>query len=73
MDKKYWKKLPLKDAPGGFLVELLAATVREKNEGTSTKGNDNFSTMPISDLRKKLHDQGLDMDGSIKTLIDILK
>ncbi|KAL7536378.1 hypothetical protein ACHAXR_007126, partial [Thalassiosira sp. AJA248-18] len=63
------EKTSLDEAPGGLLADILAATMRRDSD----EGGDEFSLMRISDLRKKLHEKGLDIDGSRKTLIVTLK
>lgn len=67
------EKVPLKDAPGGLLADLLTATTRGMEKDSDGVGGDEFIIMRISDLRKKLHEKGLDIDGSRETLIAALK
>ncbi|KAL7537037.1 hypothetical protein ACHAWF_005635 [Thalassiosira exigua] len=63
------EKVALNDAPAGLLAELLAATARKLGEGD----DDDLSAMRIEDIRKKLHDKGIDFDGSRETLIATLQ
>mmetsp|Transcript_8093 Transcript_8093/g.12693 ORF Transcript_8093/g.12693 Transcript_8093/m.12693 type:complete len:421 (+) Transcript_8093:57-1319(+) len=59
--------------PPQLVSDLLVATTR-RNEGDS--GNDNnFTTMRVSELRRKLHEKGLGMniDGSRETMIEALR
>ncbi|KAL7555077.1 hypothetical protein ACHAWF_018878 [Thalassiosira exigua] len=63
------RKVSLEDVPGGLYAELLAAFARKE----SGKGRGNLSTMRISDLRRRLHEKGLDFDGSRETLMATLK
>ncbi|KAL7524028.1 hypothetical protein ACHAXR_000411 [Thalassiosira sp. AJA248-18] len=68
------EKVSLKDAPGGLLADILAATSRKfDSAGGAGAGVDDFNVMRISDLREKLHEKGLDVDGSRETLIATLK
>ena len=60
--------------PPQLVNDLLVATTRSRNEGDN--GNDNdFTTMRVSELRKKLHEKGLGMslDGSRETMIEALR
>ena len=69
------ESVALKDAPEGLLADVLAATARgeKKNvRGTSRESNQ-LSTLRISDLRRKSHEKGLDIDESRETLIAALK
>jgi hypothetical protein len=46
--------------PPHLVNDLLVATTR-RNEGNS-RSDDNFTTMRVSELRRKLHEQGLDLN-----------
>ena len=74
------ERLSFQDVPGDVIKELLAAVSRHDKEksssshdGNETGGEKSFSHMRISDLREKLHDKGLDIDGSREALIAKLK
>mmetsp|Transcript_26677 Transcript_26677/g.49043 ORF Transcript_26677/g.49043 Transcript_26677/m.49043 type:complete len:404 (-) Transcript_26677:70-1281(-) len=69
------EKVSLKDIPGGMFADILAAMARgeKENESEQSSGNDQLSTMRISDLRRKVHEKGLDIDGSRETLIATLE
>ena len=72
------EKVSLKDVPGGLYSDLLAAVARERewlfDDDSSTQSSiDRLSTMPVSDLRRQAHEEGLDYDGSREVLIDALK
>ena len=75
------------DVPGDVFKELLAATLRQE-EGSDSSSDDEddeeddeneegvettCSTLRIRDLRQKLDDKGLDIDGSREALIAKLK
>ncbi|KAL7540021.1 hypothetical protein ACHAXR_009848 [Thalassiosira sp. AJA248-18] len=64
------EKVSLNDAPGGVLADLLAASIRRDSGGAD---DHELNAMRISDLRKKLHEKGLNIDGSRETLIATLK
>ena len=70
--KDVLKKVSLKDVPGGVFADLLTAMAREKNEDATTD-EDDLSTMRVSELRKKLDEKGLDVDGSREAMIARLK
>ena len=69
------EKVSLKDAPGGLLADVLAAMARwEKTNGNyNASEKDRWCTMRVSDLRRRVHEKGLDVDGSRDTLIAALK
>ena len=56
--------------PGTFIRDVLVATARgEQNR----HGDDQFTTMRVSELRQKAHEKGLNVDGSREMLIAALK
>ncbi|KAL7543300.1 hypothetical protein ACHAWF_010520 [Thalassiosira exigua] len=64
------EKVSLKDVPEGLFPDILAATARrDPVEGSGEK----LSTMRICELRKRLHEKGLDFDGSRESLVARLK
>ena len=67
------EKVSLKDVPGGLYSDLLAAVAREREWFFDDDSIDRLSTMPVSDLRRQAHEEGLDYDGSREVLIDALK
>jgi len=59
-------------APGELISDILTAVAR----GKMTKGDasgDELKFMRVGDLRKRLHDKGLCIDGSRETMISLLK
>ena len=64
-------KVSLDDVPGSAVSDLLAATSRKDKNGK--EGDDNLNIMRVGELRQKLHEKGLDIDGSRKTMIATLK
>ena len=69
------KKISFTDAPGTLMNDMLTAVVRSETEGANPAGNDenDLSFMRVSELRKKAHKRGLDVDGSREMLIASLK
>ena len=66
------KNISFNDAPGALISDFLAAFERgEKNGGTD--GGDDLSVMRISELHRKAHERGLDVDGSREMLITALE
>ena len=63
-------KVSLGDVPGSAVSDLLAATSRKIEGGEE---GDNLNIMRVSELRQKLHEKGLDIDGSRKAMIANLK
>ena len=64
------EKVSFDDVPGSVVADLFAAVSRNKNK---VGVGDGLSTMRVSELRKKLHEKGLDVDGSRKAMIATLK
>ena len=64
-------KVSFDDVPGTIVADLLAATSR-KNKSVQEMAED-LNTMRVSELRKKLHEKGLDIDGSRKAMIATLR
>jgi len=68
------RQVSLEDVPGALFADLLTAATRGKQDtDESDESDDELSTMRVSDLRKKLHEKGLDIDGSRKAMIALLK
>ena len=65
-----FEKVSFDDVPGSVVADLFAAVSRNKNK---VGVGDGLSTMRVSELRKKLHEKGLDVDGSRKAMIATLK
>ena len=64
------EQVSFQDVPGDVIKELLAAVSRNESETDAEK---TCSTMRIRDLRQKLQDKGLDIDGSREAMIAKLK
>ena len=68
------KKVSFKDTPGSLVSDVLAAVARGENKGGTSESNDvELSTMRISDLRRKVHEKGLEVDGSREAMIAALE
>jgi hypothetical protein len=68
------KKVSFKDAPGDLISDFLAALERgERKDRTDGDSWTDFSAMRISELRRKAHEKGLNVDGSREMLIAALE
>jgi len=69
------QKVSFKDVPGTMISDVLAAMARGEKKPGNDKGSDEdqLSIMRISDLRERVHQKGLDVDGSRETLIAALE
>ena len=63
-------RLSFDDVPGYLMKDLLVAATRKRKTGN--KG-DRFNMMRVSELRRKLHEKGLDVDDSREAMIAALK
>ena len=61
------------DCPPHIMKDLLIAVGRNSKEKSSTANVDELSTLCVSALRRKLHEKGLDVDGSREAMIESLK
>jgi hypothetical protein len=62
------------DVPSTLMRDLFVAFAREPNRpGSTANGENRFNTMRISELRRMVHERGLDVDGSREMLIAALK
>ena len=66
------EKVSLQDLSEVSGPDLLTAMSRGKKKSGSA-GGDQFSTMRVSELRKRLEEKGLDVDGSRETMIATLR
>jgi hypothetical protein len=70
------EKLSFANAPGTLMRDLLAAVSRgERNVGGNDGdgGESQYNAMRISELRKRAHEKGLNVDGSREMLIAALR
>ena len=80
--KEVMERVSFQDVPGNVCKDLLAAVTRRYDYGDGDdddekdKGEedyDDLATMRIGELRKKVQEKGLEIDGSRDALIDALK
>ena len=67
------KRFSFNDVPSYLMKDLLTAVARGEKEGDASSDPNDFSTLRVSTLRKKLHEKGLDIDGSRETMIELLE
>ena len=74
------RRVSFRDAPGDVCNDLLAAVLRHYDKDSTIDDGENETDvekaclkMRIRDLRQKLNDKGLDIDGSREALIAKLK
>ena len=66
------EKISMSEVPQGLFGDLLTAMTRDK-EKKKPSSADKLSIMTVSELRKRLDDLGLEVDGSRESLIATLK
>ncbi|KAL7550323.1 hypothetical protein ACHAWF_013564, partial [Thalassiosira exigua] len=72
-DEYVLENASLKDMPGGMFADLLTAVARAKKENEDAENNEiKPSTMRVSELRKKLDEKDLEVDGSRESMIKTL-
>jgi speckle-type POZ protein len=68
------EKISFSDVPGHLMKDLLIAFGRSSNSKKDTNGSaDELTTLSVSDLRRKLAEKGLDVDGSREAMIESIK
>eukprot|EP00985_Skeletonema_marinoi_P021381 scaffold13100_cov108-Skeletonema_marinoi.AAC.2 len=65
--------LSFDDVPGNVVKDLMVAFGRKMKGETNEGSNDGLNTMRVSELRMKLAEIGLDVDGSREAMIEALK
>ena len=66
------KQIYFEDAPPTMMTDFLAAVTRGKKK-SGENAEDDYDTMRISELRRKVNEKGLDVDGSRETLVAALE
>ncbi|EJK56312.1 hypothetical protein THAOC_23836 [Thalassiosira oceanica] len=61
------------DVPGNLMSDLLTAFSQGKKASGSSAPDDDLKLMRVGELRKRLHDKGLCVDGSRETMIALLR
>ncbi|KAL7533349.1 hypothetical protein ACHAXR_008059 [Thalassiosira sp. AJA248-18] len=59
--------------PSSMMMDLLTAMNRGKKQDEDSSDANNYNTMRVSTLRRKLYQKGLDVDGSREAMIAVLK
>ncbi len=68
------EKISFKDVPGYLMKDLLVVIGRNgKKDECDTAAVDELTTLSVSDLRRKLDEMGLDVDGSREAMIETIK
>ena len=68
------EKISFKDVPGHVVKDLLVVISRNgKKEASDTAAADELTTLRVSDLRRKLAEKGLNVDGSREAMIESIK
>ena len=68
------EKISFNDVPGHVVKDLLVAFGRNSNSKKDAKDDvDELTTLSVSDLRRKLEEKGLDIDGSREAMIESIK
>ena len=65
-------KISFNDVPGGVVMDLLNAVNRGKQKDEGGNDGSNLSRMRVDDLRKKLREKGLPVDGSREAMVALL-
>lgn len=68
-------KISFNNVPGSVVTDILTAITREKNNSAEGEihAHNQLSIMRVSELRAKLHENGLDVDGSREAMIAALQ
>ena len=61
------------DFPGHVVKDLLIAVGRNSKKGAKGANTDELSTLSVSELRRRLHERGLEVDGSREAMIESIK
>ena len=67
------KKLSFNDVPGHLMKDLLVAVSRNGKKEASGAATEELTSLSVSDLRRKLAEKGLDIDGSREAMIESIK
>ena len=65
-------KISFNDVPGGVVMDLLNAVNRGKQKDEGGNDGSNLSRMRVDDLRKKLREKCLPVDGSREAMVALL-
>ncbi len=67
------EKISFRDVPGCLMKDLLLAFSNNRKKDTSGTTTDELTSLSVSDLRRKLAEKGLDVDGSREAMIESIK
>ncbi len=68
------EKISFNDAPAYLMKELLVVIGRDrKKDASGAATTEELTTLRVSDLRRKLDEMGLDVDGSREAMIESIK
>ncbi|KAK1739348.1 BTB/POZ and MATH domain-containing protein [Skeletonema marinoi] len=68
------ERISFSEVPGHVMKDLLVAFSRTKKTKQDNQGdNNNFTVMRVNELRMKLDEKGLNVDGSREAMIETLK
>mmetsp|Transcript_10964 Transcript_10964/g.20062 ORF Transcript_10964/g.20062 Transcript_10964/m.20062 type:complete len:395 (-) Transcript_10964:147-1331(-) len=66
-------KVSFENVPSSMMTDILTAVTRGKDTNGDHSDVSDYNTMRVGTLRKKLHEKGLDIDGSREAMIALLK
>ncbi|EJK73001.1 hypothetical protein THAOC_05407 [Thalassiosira oceanica] len=66
-------KVSFDDVPGNLISDILTAFAQGKKSAGEVTSKDDLKFMRVDELRKRLHDKGLCIDGSRETMIALLR
>ena len=66
-------KVPFDDVPSNLISDILTAFSQGKKSTSANPPEDDLKFMRVGELRKRLHEKGLCVDGSRETMIGLLR
>ncbi|KAL7452277.1 hypothetical protein ACHAWC_004001 [Mediolabrus comicus] len=67
------EKISFNDVPGHLIKDLLVAFSRNGKKDARGTNTDELTSLSVSDLRRKLAEKGLDVDGSREAMIESIQ
>jgi speckle-type POZ protein len=68
-----YEKLSFKDVPGYLMKDLLLAVINNSKKDASGATTDELTTLSVNDLRRKLDEMDLSVDGSREAMIESIR
>ena len=68
-----YKKISFNDVPGYLMKDLLLAVSNNSKKDLSGTNTNELTSLSVSDLRRKLSEKGLDVDGSREAMIESIQ